>query len=98
MVTIPFKKIWIKNEQGGHSGRLHKRVPDCLATINTPDGEEVGSVCGVIGGGMECQVKGEKELHLFASPRAIWNAYCEAIGDTRHLLHPAPVPLPDPEK
>lgn len=85
LLTIPFKKVWIKKEDGGYSGALSFRIHDCIASITTGEGKDkkvVGEIGGTIGAGYELEVKDdpEKEFHLRVDPKTIWNAYCSAIG------------------
>jgi len=83
-ITIPFRRIWKPNGMGGDAGVMSMKIIDCVATLTTTDEEgmkvEVGQVAACIGASWELTIKDDKESHLRADPKTIWNAYVEALN------------------
>lgn len=79
ILKIPFKRNkWRDEGEGKRSRRMFLRFNDCIATLKD-DGKKIAELGGAFGAVYPINYNEDNDLDVYAMPKDIWNAYCDAM-------------------
>lgn len=76
VANIPFE---ISFDPSREKNFIHLKFNDCQATLNDENGNEIGHICGTMGGGLEMTLEEDGRI-FYADAATIWNAFVNMLG------------------